>query len=357
MRLAILYCALLLAAGANALEEGFPVALVIQGGFRPNIQADVTLYDIAIRSYMYALFEQHGLQPHQIMHGTIWLDSSSFDGQHRVLSGMLANLEQLLVGIHSRYPFLRMQIKFNKGMAEGYRTAMLDCIHESSCRYIVFLEEDWQLEHEHIVHSQQELVALFDQHDWINYLRFNKRPLKAWVSDAPCTLDDMRIQSVPVVNTGGFSNNAHMLRPEVMLELFELTNDLEHATHNWGVECHADNTRMGLHSLCHKLVYECLDSHHNDLRACNMSVHDRCGYTETAQSRFHQLNQTACLDAANHSPNFDACGLYMYGNTSSPASASHLIGGGFNVTRFWENPVSLMTQKPLPYYSSVATGI
>lgn len=333
-----------IAAADAELPHEYPVMAAVQGGLRPNLLSDVSLYNISMSSYLHSFFRQHGLAPKQTLRAIFWVDDSSYKGREDVLGKVLINLEGLALALQSEHAFLKISIRVNLGMADGYIKTMQECLQKQDCQYVVFIEDDWMFESSSILHSQNELAALFDEHLFVNYLRFNKRPNQAWVSDAPCTVEDQSV-NIPVTRTGGFSNNPHMLRPSAMSHLFRLTNSPKHAFHNWGLECHFENRLLGLHSLCHAAVYGCLDQAQEGLLDCvhELTVRNpahRCGYADYIHHTFRQSNDTSCPNNNGHQPSFGRCGLYLYGSRSHPPSCRHLLGSQINLTEFWQSQAS-----------------
>ena len=220
-------------------DSRFPVALVVHGGYRPTLGADVTLYRLAATSYLYSFFTQFKKTPPQPLEIVLWVDTSSYEDHIDVLEQLLHNLQSLVKELVSDYGWVKPRINFSRGIAESYHRSLRFCGEEDWCKYLMFTEDDWVFEHSSIKHSAMDLQNLMDDHDWVNYIRFNKRELKAILFDSPCIVEDKRLP-IPLTNTAGFSNNAHLCRAGAVQRLFELVHDARTSGQNWGLECHQD---------------------------------------------------------------------------------------------------------------------
>lgn len=109
-------------------------------------------------------------------------------------------------------------------------------------------------------------------------------------------------------------------------------------------------------ALCHNLVYACQAERPfvQDYAACDYKAHVEghgCADTNWAAEHYRQVNATLCADEQLRSPQYDHCGLYLYGPYHGPKTASHLQGEGehFELNEFWANPVSRVTGERLAY--------
>lgn len=220
-------------------DSRFPVALIVHAGYRPTLGADVTLYRLAATSYLYSFFTQFKNTPPQPLEIVLWVDTSSYETHIDILEQLLHNLQSLIAELVSDYSWVKPRINFSRGIAESYHRSLRFCEEEDWCKYLMFTEDDWLFEHSNIKHSAVELLDLMDDHDWVNYIRFNKRELKAILFDSPCIVEDKRLP-IPLTNTAGFSNNAHLCKAGAVQRLFELVHDARTSGQNWGLECHQD---------------------------------------------------------------------------------------------------------------------
>ena len=333
----------------------FPTVLVVHGGYRPTMLTDATLYKLSITSWLYSFFGQFDKTPREPLEALLWVDTSSYEEHIDVLEGVLHNLQDLVLEINADYPWVRFSLRFSRGIAETYHRSLTMCQEKPWCSYMMFTEDDWMFEYSNIKHSALELLDIMQNHDWVNYIRFNKRSIKAILFDAPCVVEDTRLP-IPLTHTGGFSNNAHMIRVGAIQKLFDITHDARQAANNWGVECHHDMGKIGMFALCHNLAYACAAQRPfvQDPAVCDynkyVQSHD-CGDTKWATESYKQIDARTCRNDMDKSPRYDHCGLYLYGGFEGPQSASHLQGEGetFDSTSFWAHPVSRLTGDALPY--------
>lgn len=223
-------------------DNRFAVALVVHGGYRPTLGADVTLYRLATTSYLYSFFTQFKKTPPQPLEVILWVDTSSYENHIDVLEQLLHNLQLLITELTSDHIWLKPKINFSRGIAESYHRSLRMCVEEDWCKYLMFTEDDWLFEHSNIKHSAAEILDVMNDHDWVNYIRFNKRQLKPILFDSPCIAEDKRLP-IPLTNTAGFSNNAHLCKAGAVQRLFELVHDARNSGHNWGLECHQDMSK------------------------------------------------------------------------------------------------------------------
>lgn len=311
----------------------------MQSALRHNMHTDISLYNLTVSNYLYAFFRQHRLVPQARLHGIIYVDDSSFLGQEKVLGTIIIKLEAFALALQAEYPFLKLQIRTSLGLGDAYLSTMHACLQKRDCRYVVFLEDDRIFDPEKISHSQGDLVELFDEHPFINYVRFKHKENHpaglGW--DGPCTVEDTSMK-VPLRRTGAFANNPHMLRPGQVLKFLNITYSPVHARHNWGVECYDDARRPGLYSFCHAATFDCLETTHASAVPCiiDRASASNCGST-WQRPDFHQINASTCLNSDQAAPNWDACGLFLYGDNSLAYSTVHLEGQIFNATQYWES--------------------
>ena len=339
----------------DAREARFPVALVVHGGYRPTMETDITLYKLAITSYLYSFFGQFEKTPREALEAYIWVDASSYEDHIDTLEGVLHNLQGLIEEVNQDYHWVRFSLRFSRGIAETYHRSLRLCEEKQWCSYLMFVEDDWMFEHSNIKHSATELLSLMQEHDWINYIRFNKRMITGILFDSPCVVQDDRVP-IPLTHTAGFSNNAHLCRSSAVQKLFDITHDARQAANNWGLECHQDMGKMGMFALCHNLVYACpaVRPFVQDPAVCDYRKYVQnhgCADTNWATETFKQVNESSCQNDNGRSPNYDHCGLYIYGGFHGPQTTSHLEGDGktFDSTLFWSHPTSALSDTPLPY--------
>ncbi|MCJ1242448.1 hypothetical protein MMC14_010456 [Varicellaria rhodocarpa] len=339
----------------NSKDIRFPTVLVVHGGFRPTMLTDVTMYKLSVTSWLYSFFGQFDKTPRKPLEALLWVDTSSYEEHLDVLEGVLHNLRALIVEINADYPWVKFSVRFSRGIAETYHRSLSTCQELPWCHYMMFTEDDWMFEHVNIKHSALELYDIMQDHDWVNYIRFNKRTLQAILFDAPCLVEDTRLP-IPLTHTGGFSNNAHLCRVSAIQKLFDITHDARQAAHTWGVECHSDMGKIGMFALCHNLAYACAAQRPfvQDPAVCDYNKYVQshgCGDTKWATESYRQIDAKTCRNDQDKSPRYDHCGLYLYGSFEGAQSASHLQGEGesFDPTEFWANPVSRLTGNTLPY--------
>lgn len=340
---------------AEGPDVRFPVLLVVHGGYRPSLQTDVTLYKIAVTSWLYSFFGQFGKTPRQPLEALLWVDTSSYEEHVDVLEGVLHNLRDLILEVKADYPWVKLALRFSRGIAETYHRSLTVCEEKPWCSYMMFTEDDWMFEYSNVKHSGLELLDIMQNHDWVNYIRFNKREIKPVLFDAPCVVEDARLP-IPLTHTAGFSNNAHLCRVGAIQKLFDITHDARQAAKNWGVECHQDMGKIGMFALCHNLAYACKAQRPfvQDPAVCDYHKYVQghgCGNTQWATDVYKQVDRHNCRDDKDKPPRYDHCGLYIYGGFEGPRSASHLQGEGetFDSTAFWARPVSRLTGEALPY--------
>lgn len=227
---------------SQGVETAFPTVLVIHGGYRPTLEADITLYRLAATSYLYSFFTQFDQVASQPLELVLWIDTSSYEDHIHVLENVLHNLEAFTEQLRQEYSWVKPKIKFSRGIAESYHRSLHDCENSAWCKYIMFTEDDWLFEHANIQHSALDLLDLMDHHNWVNYIRFTKREVNAILFDSPCVVEDQRLP-IPLTSTGGFSNNAHLGRASAVQRLFDLVHDARTSSHKWGLECHQDMAR------------------------------------------------------------------------------------------------------------------
>ncbi|MCJ1304951.1 hypothetical protein MMC08_007764, partial [Hypocenomyce scalaris] len=87
----------------DAREARFPVALVVHGGYRPTMETDITLYKLAITSYLYSFFGQFEKTPREALEAYIWVDASSYEDHIDTLEGVLHNLQGLIEEVNQDY--------------------------------------------------------------------------------------------------------------------------------------------------------------------------------------------------------------------------------------------------------------
>ncbi len=358
LRTALLLTTLTLAVAGDeedAREARYPIALVIHGGYRPTMGTDITLYKLAITSYLYSFFCQFDKTPREALEAYIWVDASSYEEHVDVLEGVLHNLQNLIEEVNEDYTWVRFSLRFSRGIAETYHRSLRMCEEKGWCSYLMFVEDDWMFEYSNIKHSAMELLDLMQNHDWVNYIRFNKRQINGILFDSPCVVQDNRLP-MPLTHTAGFSNNAHLCRAQAVQKLFDITHDARQAANNWGLECHEDMGKMGMFALCHNLVYACPAAvpFVQDPAVCNYAKYVQnhgCAETNWATETFKQVNEASCQNEQGREPRYDHCGLYIYGEYHGPQTASHLEGDGktFDAALFWAHPTSAMNGEPLPY--------
>jgi len=134
---------------------------------------DITLYKLAITSYLYAFFGQSDKTPREALEACIWVDASSYEDHIDILEGVLHNLQSLIEEVSRDYHWVKFSLRFSWGIAETFHRSLRLCEEKSWCSYLVFVEDDWMFEYTNIKHSAMELLALVQGHDWINYIRFN----------------------------------------------------------------------------------------------------------------------------------------------------------------------------------------
>ena len=356
---AVVLLLLLHSAEGGDEEDGrntrFPAMLVVHGGYRPNLGTDVTLYKLAITSYLYSFFGQFDKTPREAMEANIWIDASSYEDHINVLQGVLHNLEDLIEELKEDHVWVKLSVHFSRGLAETYHRSLWMCEQRPWCNYLMFVEDNWMFEYQNIEHSALELVDVMNSHDVVNYIRFNKRTITGVLFDSPCVVQDNRLP-IPLTHTAGFSNNAHLCRASSIQKLFDITHDTRQAAHNWGLECFEDTRKMGMFALCHNLIYACPAERPfvQDPGVCDYRKYAEnrgCADTNWATEKFRQMNGTSCLNDEDREPRYDHCGLYIYGGFQGAQTTSHLQGDErtFDSGAFWAHPNSVMTDKPLPY--------
>ncbi|KAL3149448.1 hypothetical protein ABBQ32_002239 [Trebouxia sp. C0010 RCD-2024] len=336
-------------------DARLPILLVVHGGYRPTLLTDVTLYKISVTSWLYSFFGQFGKTPREPMEALLWVDTSSYEEHVVVLEGVLHNLRGLILEVKADYPWVNFALRFSRGIAETYHRSLIICEEKPWCSYMMFTEDDWMFEYSSIKHSGLELLDIMQNHDWVNYIRFNKRTINPVLFDAPCVVEDTRLP-IPLTHTAGFSNNAHLCRVRAIQKLFDITHDARQAANNWGLECHQDMGKIGMFSLCHNLAYACAAQRPfvQDPAVCDYNKYVQahgCADTKWATDVYKQVDKQTCRNDKDKSPRYDHCGLYLYGGFGGPQSAAHLQGEGenFDSTAFWARPVSHLTGEALPY--------
>ena len=198
-----------------------------------------------------------------------------------------------------------------------------------------------------VTHSISQLVSFLDSHQHITYLRMGAVPAHAAAGgwDAPC-VEEVLTLPVPVVFTPGWMNNAHFGRASALSTLLPLVLDSS-ATGAYGLECHAHFGRMSMFSMCHHVTFRCeaADPFFLTPAVCDTSDHLPCGQLVDT---FKQVNNSYCADAAGRRPQFQHCGLAVYGPFGH-ASARHLDGKVFDLAAFWQGGP--------PAINSVAPGL
>ena len=339
----------------DAANTRFPATLVIHGGYRPTMAADVTMYRLAVTSCLYSFFGQFDKTPREALEASIWVDASSYEGHINVLEGVLHNLQELVQEINDDYVWVKFSIHFSRGIAETYHRSLRLCEEKPWCSYVMFVEDDWMFHHPNIKHSAMELVNIMNSNDMVNYIRFNKRTINGILFDSPCVVQDGRLP-IPLTHTAGFSNNAHLCRVSAIQKLFDITHDARQAANDWGLECHEDMGKMGMFALCHNLVYACPAQRPfvQDPGVCDYKKYVQnhgCADTNWATETFKQMNATSCTNDDGREPRYDHCGLYIYGEYQGAQTTAHLQGDGktFDADAFWANPTSFVDNSPLPY--------
>lgn len=201
-------------------------------------------------------------------------------------------------------------------------------------------EDDWMIKESSIHHSIAQITKLMDEYSIINYIRFNKRQNIPIYFDGPCLTEDVRLP-MPMTSTSGFSNNPHISRAAVMHRLVHLTYDAL-SVNNWGLEAHSLDREPALythHKLSPDTAHVCkvmtfcpsvgakgnFSDYINHMHECDYESRAKNYHQSGAQCRSHQKDQ----------PNFDGCGLYLYGGVNGPQAAVHLDGRTFNSKALW----------------------
>ena len=178
---------------------------------------------ISLQSQVICTLSLADKTPREPLEAYIWVDASSFEEHIDILEGVLHNLQRLIEEVSRDYYWVRFCMHFSRGIAETYHRSLRKCEEENWCSYLMFVEDDWMFEYTNIKHSAMELLALCQGHDWINYIRFNKRITTGILFDSPCVVQDTR-GPIPLTHTAGFSNNAHLCRVSAVQKLFDITH-------------------------------------------------------------------------------------------------------------------------------------
>lgn len=348
---------------------GYPLSVMVHAGFRPSSSPDVSLHNISLSSFLHAFVGKwdtngvFGAFENNSMLVTWSLDVQSFELHAHVLALQVRNLQRLSLAFRQTYPFLEFRFIFSAGIASAYRKALRQCDSLAWCRYILLLEEDWIFEHSTILAPVSDLVATLDQYTFMSFVRFNKHKNNAddpW--DAPCLMRDTRIaSSVPFLQGAGFSNNPHVARASAMSLLLEEVYDYDSVA-DQGLE-HGSfkgrhRTSAGLYTMCAILTYDCVDKPlflsgecDCDWRQFNDTEADVFERRPVWTSSFTKT-QEDCINDVGQRPQYDHCGLYIYGGWDDSPRISHLNGDTFIPKDFWQNPRSPLSSERLPYFDS-----
>ena len=306
--------------------DDFPVVFLVHGGFRSNMGGDMSMFLLAAGSVLESFFAQFGLQPCARVHVRLWVDVGSFAQHVAELGAALASLDDVAAQLHERFQYAEARTEISTGIAATYDRALTGCSQARWCRYVFAMEEDFLVLPPAVTHSAQQLVDLLDSSRQISYLRMFA---SNW--DTPCVTEDASLV-VPLVWTGAFSNSAHFVRPSSVLPLWRQVHDPV-STRNWGLECHSDRSRLGLANLCHQLTYFCdaRTPYWRDSSGCDLGGYIQCGQRVDT---FRQVNKTFCADEQGRRPQYQHCGLAVYGPFGHTA-AVHNRGNQFNSSHFW----------------------
>ena len=353
---------------APDMASGYPLSVVVHAGFRPQLSPDVSLHNISLSSFLYAFIGQWNFSntPDNLRNNSmlIWwsLDVQSFELHADVLAVQVQNLQALSVSFRQLYPFLEFRFVFAAGIASTYRKTLRQCDSLAWCRYTLLLEEDWLFEHSGILAPISDLIATLDRHSFMTSVRFNSHSnnceLQPW--DAPCLVRDARVSGdVQFLKGASFSNNPHISRASTMVLLLEDIYDFNSVA-DQGLEHGSFKDRQhsaaGLYSMCAILTYDCIekplflsgecDCNWRQFNNTEADVFDRKQYWMTSFTR----SEEDCLNDAGQRPEYDHCGLYMYGGWDDSPRISHLNGKVFISTTFWQDPRSPLTADKLPYF-------
>ena len=201
-------------------------------------------------------------------------------------------------------------------------------------------EDDWMMVETSIHHSIAQITKLMDDYSIINYIRFNKRQNVPELFDNPCLTEDVRLP-MPMTSTSGFSNNPHISRAAVLHTLVHLTYD-PLSIHNWGLEEHSHGRDRalyphhklspGIFQLC-KFITFCPSVGSRGSFSDYISHMHECD-SESHAKNYHQSG-AQCVSHQKDHPNFDGCGLYLYGGVNGSQASVHLDGRTFNSQAFW----------------------
>ena len=202
-----------------------------------------------------------------------------------------------------------------------------------------------------IHHSIAQITKLMDDYSVINYVRFNRRQNVPIINDSPCLTEDVRLP-MPMTSTSGFSNNPHISRSAVLHTLVDLTYDAL-SINNWGLEEHSGGRDPALYThhklspgiiqLCKVITY-CpsvssrgnFSDYINHMHECDYESQSRKYHQSGAQCESHQkFRKFQKFKKFQDQPNFDGCGLYLYGGVNGSQAAVHLDGRTFNPQAFW----------------------
>lgn len=355
---------------APDLASAYPVTVMIHAGFRPASSPDVSLHNISLSSLIYSFVDQWnqnnasaGLNGSSLL--VFWsLDVQSFETHEHSLLLEVSNLQSLSLSFRLRHPWMEFRFVFSSGIAASYRRVLNHCNLSAWCRYVFLVEEDWFIEHDRILAPISDLVAVLDGHLFMNYVRFNQHPnnLDSEQWDGPCLMRDPRVQGkVPFMMGAGFSNNPHVSRASNMALLVDDIFDPNQVADR-GLEHFSFTGRThvpgGLYAMCALLAYDCMDQplFLSDDFSCQWRQ-----YNSTEADVFERRrdwmntfvrNKTDCFNEAGQQPNFDHCGLYMYGDWDDSPRIFHLNGKTFTPSTFWQHPKSPFTSQILPYFTA-----
>lgn len=347
--------------------SGYPLSVMVHAGFRPSSSPDVSLHNISLSSFLHAFVGQWDTNAafdafdNKSMLVTWSLDVQSFELHAQMLALQVRNLQRLSLGFRQIYPFLEFRFIFSAGIASSYRRALRQCDSLAWCRYLLLLEEDWIFEHSQILAPVSDLVSTLDEHTFMSFVRFNKdRNNGGNLWDVPCLMTDTRISSsVPFLKGAGFSNNPHVARASTMSLLLEEVYDFRSMA-DQGLE-HGSlkgrhHTSAGLYTLCAMLTYDCAEKPlflsgecDCDWRQFNNTEADVFERRQDWLSSFTKTEED-CINDVGQRPQYDHCGLYIYGGWDDGPRIAHLDGDTFVPEVFWRNPRSPLSSEKLPYF-------
>ena len=154
-----------------------------------------------------------------------------------------------LTKLNDKYP---QDIEVIAGVHVGLRGGFLRMLDMVQTKYMVFMEHDWMFR-PGINVSLKQIMHVMDKYQFVNYIRFNRRPNveKGWDNKL---FPENRISEIPLLQTKVFSNNPHILRVSKMRDYWVPIINGTHNPRYWRPYENQTGSHAGAHGIEEPLV-------------------------------------------------------------------------------------------------------